>query len=159
MTLYEIDQAILDCVSEIDEETGELLDADKLEQLQMQRDLKLENIACWIKNLSADATAIDAEIKALTKRKKQTENKISSLKKYLSSALAGNKFTTPKCSVTWRKSETVEFDDPDNPGIPKKFMQKVITYKPDKMAIKDVLKSGMKVKGAFLQEHLNMSIK
>lgn len=35
MTLYEIDSAIMDCV---DEETGEIIDLEKLEALNIERD-------------------------------------------------------------------------------------------------------------------------
>lgn len=54
MTLYEIDQAILAC---IDEESGEIIDADALAELSMERDKKVEGVALWIKNLRADAPA------------------------------------------------------------------------------------------------------
>lgn len=37
MNLYEIDNAILECV---DQETGEIIDTDKLTSLQMARDEK-----------------------------------------------------------------------------------------------------------------------
>lgn len=37
MTLYEIDSAIMDCV---DEETGEIIDLEKLEALNIERDKK-----------------------------------------------------------------------------------------------------------------------
>ena len=39
-TLYEIEQAIMDCV---DLETGEIIDIEKLDQLQMDREVKIEN--------------------------------------------------------------------------------------------------------------------
>ena len=45
MKLYEIDQAILNC---IDLETGEIIDTEQLDKLTMEREAKLENIACWI---------------------------------------------------------------------------------------------------------------
>ena len=53
-TLYEIDEEILDCV---DQETGEIIDPEKLAQLQMDFDKKVEGIALWIKNLLSDAEA------------------------------------------------------------------------------------------------------
>ena len=59
MTLYEIDQAILDCV---DMETGEVIDSDRLDLLQMERETKLENVGLWIKDLRAEADAIKNEI-------------------------------------------------------------------------------------------------
>ena len=59
MTIYEIDQAIMECV---DLETGEIIDTEQLDKLQMERDAKLENVACWIKDLKAEAEALKAEI-------------------------------------------------------------------------------------------------
>lgn len=50
MTLYEINQTIL---SLIDEETGEILDEDQLERLNIAKEEKRENIALYIKNLRA----------------------------------------------------------------------------------------------------------
>ena len=58
MTIYEIDQAIMNCV---DVETGEIIDTEQLDKLQMERDAKLENVACWIKDLKAEAEALKNE--------------------------------------------------------------------------------------------------
>ena len=52
--LYDIDQDILDCV---DLETGEILDTEKLDALQMEREAKLEGVALWVKDLRAEAEA------------------------------------------------------------------------------------------------------
>ena len=41
-SLYEINEAILDCV---DMETGEIIDEERLNELQMAFDCKVENIA------------------------------------------------------------------------------------------------------------------
>lgn len=57
-TLYEIDSAVMACV---DEETGEILDEERLDTLLMERNRKLEGVALWIKNLESDAAAIKAE--------------------------------------------------------------------------------------------------
>ena len=89
MTIYEIDQAIMRCV---DLETGEIIDTEKLDKLQMERDTKLENVACWIKDLKAEAEALKNEKQALAERQKVAENKMESLKKYLGYALDGNAF-------------------------------------------------------------------
>lgn len=58
MTLYEIDSAIMDCV---DEETGEIIDLEKLEALNIERDKKVEGIALAVKNYAAEAKAIKEE--------------------------------------------------------------------------------------------------
>ena len=62
MKLYEIDREIEAC---IDFDTGEILDSERLDALQMERAAKLEGVACWIKNLTADAKAFREEEKAL----------------------------------------------------------------------------------------------
>ena len=54
MNLYEINSQILDCV---DPETGEVMDIDRLEELNMAKAEKVDNIACWVKNLEADVAA------------------------------------------------------------------------------------------------------
>lgn len=61
MTLFEINKAILDFQFEVDEETGELLNAQALDDLQMARDEKIEGVGLWIKNLNAEAAAVKAE--------------------------------------------------------------------------------------------------
>ena len=71
--LYEIDAAIL---AAVDQETGEILDTEKLDALQMEREAKLEGVALWVKDLKAEADAVKAEADKLTARKKALENKI-----------------------------------------------------------------------------------
>ena len=50
-TLYEIEQSILDCV---DMETGEIINQQRLDQLVLDKERKMENIALWVKNLNSD---------------------------------------------------------------------------------------------------------
>ena len=90
--LYDIDQEILDCV---DMETGEILDSEKLDALQMEREQKLEGVALWIKDLNAEAEAVKAEADKLTARKRALDNKITGLKMWLLTALDGEKLKTP----------------------------------------------------------------
>ena len=94
--LYDIDQEILDCV---DAETGEILDPEKLDALQMERWAKLEGVALWIKDLNAEAEAVKAEADKLSNRKKSLDNKVAQLKQWLLYALNGEKLKTARCSV------------------------------------------------------------
>ena len=93
MKLYEIDNAIMDCV---DMETGEIIDIERLSSLQMERDQKIEGIGCWIKNLLSDAKALKEEKDNLAARQKVAENKAASFKEFLSKYLDGEKFKTAK---------------------------------------------------------------
>ncbi len=153
-SLYEIDKNILEC---IDQETGEMIDPERLEALFMERNQKIENVALWIKNLQSDALAFKAEKEAFAEREKAANAKIEQLKKYLAQALDGQKFSTGKCAVSFRRSEQVEVVDENI--IPRGYMVETVTYKPDKKLIKEILKSGGKVIGCQLIENLNPQIK
>ena len=153
MKLYEIDQAILNC---IDLETGEIIDTEQLDKLTMEREAKMENIACWIKELKAEAEALKAEKMAFAKRQQVAENKMESLKKYLAYALDGQAFKTTRASVTFRKSQAVEIADIY------KLDENYLRYKEpeaDKTAIKEAIKQGKTVAGATLVENTSVIIK
>ena len=153
MKLYEIDNAILEC---IDMETGEIIDTEQLDKLTMEREAKLENVACWIKELKAEAEALKAEKMAFAKRQQVAENKMESLKKYLAYALDGQAFKTVRASVTFRKSQAVEIADIY------KLDKNYLRYKEpeaDKTAIKEALKTGQTVAGATLVENTSVIIK
>ena len=158
MKLYEIDDAITKCV---DAETGEIIDAEQLDKLQIERETKIENVACWIKDLKAEAEALKNEKQALAERQKVAENKAESLKKWLAYALQGEKFKTPKCAISFRKSEAVEVTDEGLNNLMKEH-DELLTYKapePNKTAIKQALKDGLNVAGVTLVENTSVIIK
>lgn len=154
MNIYEINQAIMNC---IDFESGEVIDFEKLQELELEKEQKIENVACWIKNLSAESAAIKDEIANLQERMKANDKKVESLKGYLAYALEGEKFHSAKVAVSWRKSEQVNVVD--EAIIPKKYLVKTVSVKPDKTAIKDMLKQGKNVKGCELLMKYNAQIK
>ena len=155
MTLYEINEAIMACV---DAETGEIIDLDRLNALEMERDTKISNVACWIKDLKAEAEAIKAEKQALEKRQKAAENKAESLKQWLLFALNGEKFKDARCSISYRKSERVVFDDGFCfSSLPAQF--KKVTIEPKKTEIKDYLKTGAELEGAQIVTSNSIQIK
>lgn len=155
MTLYEIDNEIMNC---IDEETGEIIDIDRLNALEMERDRKVGNVACWIKDLKAEAEAIKAEKQALDKRQKAAENKAERLKEWLSSILQGEKFKDSKVSISYRKSEKVVFAE-DFAYVTLPDHMKKVTVEPRKTEIKEFLKAGGKIDGVKIEESSNMQIR
>ena len=157
MKLYEIENAILDC---IDLETGEVIDTERLDALQMERDAKIENVALWIKDLKAEAEAIKAEKMALAERQKVAENKAESLKNWLAYALDGQKFSTARCAISFRKTEKVEISDVGMIRLMKEH-DELLTYKdpePNKTAIKQALKDGLTVQGVQLVQNISTII-
>ena len=158
MKLYEIDNAILEC---IDMETGEVIDAEKLDALNMERDAKIENVVLWIKDLKAEAEAIKAEKLALAERQKVAENKMESLKKWVAYALGGQKFSTAKCVVSFRNTESVEVTEEGLENLMNDH-DELLTYKapePNKKAIKDAIKDGLSVAGVQLVQNVSTIIK
>jgi hypothetical protein len=153
MNLFEIEREIMSCV---DMETGEIIDTEKLDQLSMERDTKIENIACWIKNLSAEATALKEQKQAFADRQKTAENKMESLKKYLATYLNGQKFATDKVAVSFRKASSVNVTDMTL--IPEEYL-KYEEPTVNKTAVKDAIKSGLIVPGAEIAEGQSISIK
>lgn len=153
MKLYEIDEAILAC---IDQETGEIIDGDKLDALQIERETKLENVALWIKDLKAEAEALKAEKQAFAERQKAAETKAESLKKWLADALAGSPFKTTRVAVSFRKTKSVQVSEIDKLDL--EFL-KYSEPTPDKTAIKKAIEAGQEVSGAFLVEGTSMTVK
>lgn len=153
-SLYHIDQAILGC---IDLETGEIIDPEMLDALQMERQQKIENVALWIKNLASDALAYKAEKEAFAEREKAATKKVETLKNWLAYALEGQKFTTGRCAVTFRRSEAVEIVSEE--AIPKEYLTEKTTYTPNKTAIKEAIKTGATIDGCMLVEKYNPTIK
>lgn len=153
MNIYEIDSQILSC---IDEETGEILDIERLEKLIQDKNNKIESVACWYKNTVAEAEAIKAEISNLKARKERDEKLAENLKRYISDVLDGEKFKTAKVSVSYRKSSSVEVDDVYR--LPDEFL----TYKapePKKSLLKSAIDSGQKFEGVRIVEKMNIQIK
>lgn len=157
MTLFEINKAILEFDYEIDEETGEILNAEDLDALELARDEKIEGVGLWIKNLQAEAEAVKKEKDAMADRQRRLEKKAESLKNYLAWALHGEKFSTPRIAMSWRKSESVLI--PDEALLDDRFVNIQMTKKPDKKLIKDTLKAGREVPGAELVTKKNLQIK
>jgi len=154
MTLYEIDQAILEC---LDEETGEIVDLERLSELNMERDKKISNVACWIKDLKAEAEALKIEKQNLAKRQQTCENKAESLKRWLAIALNGAKYKDSKCSVGYRKSTSVNFGmNFDFNTLPEDL--KKVTVEPKKNEIKQAIKDGLQIEGVTLEESNNIIV-
>ena len=85
MTLYEINNAILECV---DMETGEIIDSDKLSELQMAFDEKIENVALWIKDLKAESEAIKKRLTLSPREEKSAKTRRRALRVISSMHLA-----------------------------------------------------------------------
>lgn len=162
MTLYEIDEEIQELLSEVDPETGELItDYAALDALLMEREAKIENIVLFIKNLSSDVRELKAEEAALAERRKKAEKKAERLREYVSHALGGERFQTPRCCVSFRKSTALELGEGFTEWA-KEHADTLLRNKepePDKAAIKAALAEGALIPDAKLVQNTTMTIK
>lgn len=161
-SLYDITNEYLQALDrlEIDEETGEVINADEFNGLAWAFNQKAESVACYIKNLSAFACNLRTEETVLAKRRKSVERKAEYLKSVLAVCLdaAGREvFESAKARVSFRKSSSVSIEDEN--ALPDEFIAQIITTKPDKTAIKKAIQSGQEVPGASLTENRNIQIK
>ena len=154
--LYDLVREIEDFEFEIDEETGEILNANDLDNLELEKNEKIEQLCLYIKNLKSDAAAYKAEKDSFAKKQKAAENKAESIKNYIAYILAGENFKTDRVTVSYRRSEQVEC--PDMSLVDDDYLR----FKEpelDKTKIKKALKDGIKVGGCMLVERQNMNIK
>lgn len=171
--IYDIDARLVNLIeNQFDTDDGTIYESEeelarKIDEVALELDTKIENIGCYIKNLESDVEALKKEEDNLKARRKSAENKIEGLKRYLDGYLtacypnesdkAKWKFKTPKVVLGFRKSTTVEVPNID--VLDKSFIKVKTELSPDKTAIKETIKSGKEVKGAFLKENLNLNIK
>jgi hypothetical protein len=151
-SLYEIDNAIIDC---FDEETGAIIDKEKFEELSITRDEKIEKVALYYKNCISDAKAYKEEKALFAEKQKRAETIAESLKDYLQNALEGYKFKTSKVEIAYSKSTVLNVIDLEK--IDKNFL----SYEPkvDKKGIKQAMKEGEIIEGVELVEKTNLRIK
>ena len=161
MNLFEINDAITRCVKlensdgYVDTETGELIDTEALDELVMERDTKIRNIACWIRNLESDEEQLAEQETIYKNRKNATKRKKEQLKSYLAAFLNGEKWKNKEVEILWRKSKSVEVTDI------KKLSSYYLRYKEpevNKKLLGNDLKAGIKLDGAVLVEKNNMKV-
>lgn len=164
MKLYEITHKIEELLASHFADDGEFMGGDEefesfveeLDALQLAHDVKVENTALFIKNLTADAEAIKAEKMALQARQSQKEKQVEWLKTYLTRYMCGLTFESPKVSIKWRKSSSAEITDESL--IPEDYLVPQ-PPKVDKRNILADLRAGIDVAGAVLAEKQNIQIK
>lgn len=161
MTFREIDQKMMELV---DPETGEILDIEAFDKLEMDYSRKVENMALWILDLNDEAENIANEIKRLQGKKTSAENKARSLKKYLQIVTGKSAFKSDKISISFRNNEVTEVDDEKAviDWAERNGYDDVLSYtmpKINKTVIKKLLKDNVAVPAAHLEQNVSTIIK
>lgn len=158
MTIYDIDSAI---AALVDPETGELGDYEAFQRLQLARKAKIENLALLYKETRATAEAIKAEADRLIQRRRVLEHNMRRMQEYLALVLDGEKFSSPRCTVSYRWSEGTETDpefiDWAREHRPELLMEQ--QPKIDTQQLKRELKDGLVCDHARLVERQNVQVR
>ena len=158
MTIYDIDSAI---AALVDPETGELGDYEAFQRLQLAREAKIENLALLYKETRATAEAIKAEADRLIQRRRVLEHNMRRMQEYLALVLDGEKFSSPRCTVSYRWSEGTETDpefvDWAREHRPELLMEQ--QPKIDTQQLKRELKDGLVCDHARLVERQNVQVR
>lgn len=160
MKLYEIAPALRFALDDIvvDEETGEILNADELHAVEAEAADKIEATALYLRELDAEAKAAKDEADRIIARVKSMQKRSDYLKAMLLDALhATGKVKTGRVTVSIRTTQAVAVDEGAN--LPEAYTTVKTTVSPNKVAIKQALLDGVEVPGCSLEARESVSIR
>ncbi|HEY8037814.1 MAG TPA: siphovirus Gp157 family protein [Methylobacter sp.] len=134
---------------------------DTLEALGGELEDKAINVAKFFRNMEATADAIKVAEANMAKRRKALENRVQWLKNYIKGNMEVCGISNIECphfKLSIQKNPAI-VNVLDEDAIPAQFKEAVISWKIDKTAIKDAIKSGSVVPGTELISSTRLSIK
>ncbi len=162
MTLYEIQETMIDNLNIFLESEGSEFDQEVYEEimniLKIELSSKSSNILKYLNNLQADLEQIKLEKQRLDKIKKSKESKYNKLSDYIISVMKNldkAKIETDIGNYALRKSTKVEILD--EKLIPEEYFNISIDKTVDKLTLKEVLKS-QEIPGVRLATGFNLNI-
>lgn len=166
LTLYAIDSAYDDALNAVREYAAEHdgeIDpglADKLDQLELDRNAKIGSCIAWYKREVAMADALYTEADALTKRASTHAANADWMKQYVGAIVGPKvKWEGVQGKIAWRESTTCEVSVPVE-QLPAEYVRIVPESKAvDKKAIGAALKDGKVIEGCTLVKHDNIQLK
>lgn len=164
MHLFELNEkfdAIVAMIEDDDNEIDEQVLIDTLESIELDRDLKLDNIATLIERNNAYANAYAEKQKKLQAAKKQLQTANERLQWYMTQAMdqAGMKELKTENHMLRPRNYKASVVVDDTSAIPKQYMVTKTTVAPDKTAIYKVLKAGEEIPGTHLEPNRKTVIK
>ena len=160
MKLYEIAPALRFALDDIvvDEETGEILQADALHAVEAEAADKIEATALYLRELDAEAKAAKEEADRMLARVKSMQKRSDYIKSMLLEALhATGKVKTARVTVSIRTTQAVEVSE--GADLPEAYTTVKTTVSPNKVAIKQALLDGVEVSGCHLEARESVSIR
>lgn len=159
-------RTLLDKLEEsVDPETGEILDErateflQELEQLELAKEDKLADLACYYKKLEGDVDKFREREKQLATRRRALEKRKERLKDYIIKESQGRRITTIEVDVSFRRNSSTEVYDLE---ALEKFDKDLLRYgkpEPKKSDIKSRLTKGEEIPGCKLIYKTSMTVK
>lgn len=163
--ILELEQEIDSC---FDPETGEIIEEKEQElikNLETRGVGGLEYLCKSRANLISDINGLKEEASRITYKQKNLETKLTSREKYillilekLREVLKKDKIEAGSYTVGTRKSSRIMIEDESNFDVDGYFTIKE-EKKIDKKKIKEDLDKGIDIKGAYIQENQNLTVK
>lgn len=161
MNIYEIDTLEMEIDRIASENEGEILEElmNELVEKQTRSLEQMEKLVQYTRRCEMFIDACKDETKRINELKSKIENRITSIKKYLTPYIEKRgKMQVGSFELSTRKSKSVVLDD-------MKFEKNIewceveTTWKPDRRKIKKALESGENISGATIFEKINLQIK
>lgn len=163
MKAFDIKDELLKALEEcIDQETGEILDQERLLNAQISFQEKIDGLVLYSRDKMAKCDAIKQTIKNMEKRAKAYEKEAKSLERFVELLLDGQPFESTLVKIGYKKNKSVEITDKVAFDLfamehPEYTLETEI--KPDKASIKLAIANGEIIPGATVVEKSNMQIK
>lgn len=140
---------------------------DTLTSIEGEFNEKAENVAVYIKNLTADINEMKAEEKRLKSRRVSAENQVERMKKYLINsmqAIGVKKISMPRARITLRLNAESVVVENEKALIDwaMRHDETILKYQepePKKTDIKELLRMGEKIPFAHLERKESVTIK
>lgn len=170
MTLYEIDTSISNLLAQLEPDENGMLPEncdelfEQLQNLDMQRQKKLENVAKYTLNIRSEIASLKEEEKRLAERRKVLENKEKHLMQYLDNACGGLKTDLGIATLSYRKTERVEVTDYHKAiqflaGNHHSQCIRVFDPEISKTEVKELIRTGIEVPGIEIVKSTSCSLR
>lgn len=166
MKLHEIETEIQSLGARMEEwaadHDGDVTDfplVSDLESLQIERNRKILSMACLVKDIEAEAEALDKEASALKERARIKANAASRIKGVIAAFMEpGEKLADNRAAISWRTSKSVQVDC-EPIALPTLYRREKLVIEADKTQIKAALEKGEEIPSCSLVTKQNLQIK
>jgi hypothetical protein len=161
-SLYNIASELRMLLSSIADNDGEITPEQETALAITQQELESKgvNYALVIRECDASVTAIDAEIERLTKLKSKPQNLAKKLKENIGNAMKEfgvDKIESDLIKLSFRKSEETIIED--EKLLPESVFETKTVTTVSKTKVKELIKSGAIITGAYILEKKSLQIK